>query len=171
MRLPEDLTVALFGRSAVGKSTLSNALARRFGVPVRHCGDLAKQRAKDLGCPISDLASTEHDDIDSATRQVAVTPRESWMVVEGRYLDLVLSEVPSVFLIELTCDGLKRAARRGTDAQSVSLEDQADTEFRARLSRTRSARGPELTLDTSDRTEHEVEEAIVRSLRELDHSV
>jgi cytidylate kinase len=166
MRLPETLTVALFGRSAVGKSTIATALARRYGVTVRHCGEIAKQKAKDLGCWIGDLAAQIHDEIDGETRQIASTPRDSWMLIEGRYLDLVLGDTQNVFLIELSCNESVRASRRGVDVKAIVEEDIGDSEFRARLSARLNQRGAALVIDTSGLTEQETEEAIVGKLDE-----
>jgi cytidylate kinase len=166
MRLPETLTVALFGRSAVGKSVIATALARRYGVPVRQCGEIAKQRARDLGCGIAALASEIHDEIDNETRRVASTPRSSWMLIEGRYLDLVLGGVQGVFLIELTCSELVRAVRKGVGDQAIVEEDESDFAFRTRLLDRFDHRVPELSLDTSIVTEGVVEDTIVRRLCE-----
>src|SRR4051812_39977227 len=122
MRLSEDVTVALFGGSAVGKTVLADRLAKRFGLSVRHCGEIAKQTARQLGCRIGELPFDAHDAIDADTRRTAVARRNSSMLIEGRYLDLVLADTPHLLLIELTCTASVRAARKGVPLSEVAAE-------------------------------------------------
>lgn len=171
MRLPKDLTVGIFGSSAVGKTVVANALAQRFSVSVRHCGELARQAARSLGCDITALPARVHDQIDNDTRAVAALDGPSWQLIEGRYLDLVLSAQPRVVLVNLTCSAVTRAVRKGVDAAAIDQEDAGDAAFRERLSATLQARRPDLVIDTSGLSLRDTENAIVEGLRGSAHSL
>jgi cytidylate kinase len=165
MRLPKGLTVGIFGASAVGKTVVANALALRFSVTVRHCGELARQAAKSRGCDIAVLPADIHDQIDNDTRAVAARDGASWQLIEGRYLDLVLSANPRVVLVRLIGSDAIRAGRKGADAAPIAVEDAGDAAFRERLSAALLARQPDLVIDTSGLSVRETEDAVIEGLR------
>ena len=50
-----NVVIGLVGKSGVGKTVVAKALARRLGVPVRHCGEVVKRRADELEVPFHQL--------------------------------------------------------------------------------------------------------------------
>lgn len=106
------MIIALFGRSSSGKTTIAKALAPHLGnCPIRHCGELVKERARHLSISLGDLPYDEHLKIDAETVESANTHSDK-LIVEGRYLHWVLSRVQgNVCLIELDCSDTMRVER------------------------------------------------------------
>ncbi len=131
------LMLALFGASGVGKTTVSKELAKQMGLPVRHCGDAIKAKARERQVHVDALTEDDHRAIDQETRQM-VRHATSALIVEGRYLPEVLAEFPNVVLFELTCDKTERLRRRLGRSAEASLEslaahDAVMTNLRLRL--------------------------------------
>jgi len=124
---------ALFGKTCVGKSEIANELAQELNVPVRHCGELVKDRADQLGVSKSNLPKAEHLAIDDETRSL-VAGCVGQLVVEGNFLDVVLREFQDVILVHLMCDDDERArrfaARSPNLSDALALRDEADDVLR-----------------------------------------
>jgi cytidylate kinase len=124
---------ALFGKSCVGKSEIAKKLAQELNVPVRHCGELVKDRAEQLGVSKSDLPNAEHVAIDEETRRLAADC-DGQLVVEGNFLDVVLREFQNVILVHLMCDDDERARRFASRTpnlgDALALRDEADEVLR-----------------------------------------
>src|SRR5258708_20637098 len=129
--------IAIFGKSCVGKSEVAAKLAITLSLPVRHCGERVKERARQLGISPTALSKAEHKSIDDETRSLAFTcDRE--IIIEGSFLDLVLPEASSILFVQLTCDDDERRNRhmsRSLDA-TVALEgrDESDNKLRDEIS-------------------------------------
>jgi cytidylate kinase len=128
-----SLVIALFGKSCVGKTRIAGLLANTLKIPVRHCGELVKDKARELGVASVDLPKHEHQGIDDQTRSLVLNSTSA-MVVEGTYLDIVLDNIPNVVLIELICEDEERrkrfVARSGGSPITLEMRDKADEAFR-----------------------------------------
>src|SRR2546425_210946 len=118
--MKDSRVIALFGNSCVGKSEVAAKLAIRLGLPVRHCGELVKDRSKQLGIPASALGAIEHQGIDSETRSLA-EKSDNDIIMEGSFLDIVLAGVPRITLVELTCQDDERRRRHAGKLPGRSL--------------------------------------------------
>jgi cytidylate kinase len=171
--MKDSRVIALFGSSCVGKSEVAAKLAIRLSLPVRHCGELVKDKAKQLGIPASALGAGEHQGIDNETRSIA-EKSENDMIIEGSFLDIVLVGVPRVTLVELTCQDEERrrrhAGRVPEGSLSFQLRDEADRKLRGELQRTgeRTDTQPQLServsIDTTMLTSDEVVSLILKLL-------
>ena len=143
--------VAIFGLPGVGKSTVADVLAIRTGANVRHCGDLVKARAKQLGVSLDSLPVEEHRAIDGETREVAIAAAEP-LIIEGRFLDSVLHDVSSVVHVNLTCSFDERVRRdegRGGCRERLQEQDAWTEEFRTSMYGVAPAtRSNVITIDT-----------------------
>lgn len=162
---------ALFGKSCVGKSEIAEKLAQKLNVPVRHCGELVKNRAAQLGISTSKLPDAEHTTIDEETRRL-VGDSNAPLVVEGTFLDIVLRGLPNVILVHLTCDKDERArrftARTPTLGNTLELRDEADNTLRRQFySNTEELSEGTLHLDTTRLTAEEAASRIIRSSSEI----
>jgi cytidylate kinase len=127
--------IALFGPSCVGKTTIAKELANLLSVPVRHCGEIVKRRAHEIGCDPSDLPDSIHREIDEQTRTEIIS-HSGTIIVEGRFLDCVLADVENANLVELTCSAEERrcrATRAGRSGDFVKLQDQHSTSLREKF--------------------------------------
>jgi len=116
--------IALFGLPAVGKTTTAKKLADLIHAKTRHCGDIVKAKAKELGVGLDGLSLQEHRKIDADTRNIVASAREP-LVVEGRFLSEVLAGLPNVVLVNLICSEEERARRQSTRrATGGSLREQ-----------------------------------------------
>lgn len=106
------MKIAIYGVSTTGKTAIVSELAKLFKAQpeVRHCGELIKNRCKDIGLssPI-DLNIKEHKLIDQETIKVANSSDS--ILIEGRYLNFVLDGNEHVLFINLTCDFDERVNR------------------------------------------------------------
>lgn len=142
VRLSEaSIVLAIYGPSSVGKSTLANELGRQWAVPVRHCGSVVKVCATEIGVPPNCVPLELHRKIDAETCRLA-QDTSGIFVVEGTYLDLVLSKMPQVKLLQLTCDEAMRELRffakvsaETKSPATLRQRDQEDTRLRRVLYR------------------------------------
>lgn len=141
MHLQKDQIIALFGASGTGKSAIAKELAEKLGVPLRMCGEEVKSAAKSRGISLAGLCDDDHLAIDTETRHWISTSNEG-CVVEGRFLDMVLSLYPQpecITLIQLNSDVEVRAARisarsgKGVSVTQVAEFDNDDALFRERV--------------------------------------
>jgi cytidylate kinase len=158
------MIVGIFGASCAGKSSIASQLARQESLPLRSCGVLVHEAAKALGVGVGELPDRIHRDIDEQTVEWAL--RTKRCIVEGRFLDSVLADVPfPSFFVQLTATPevrLVRACSRSGDAVNIDklhLWDEADAAFRGRMYARRKQLAPNLCLDTSTNS---VEECVVR---------
>jgi cytidylate kinase len=110
-----NVVIGLVGKSGVGKTVVAEALARRLGVAVRHCGEVVKRRADELKVAFHELPKKEHYRIDAETIELARNAT-GLVIMEGRFLDVVLRGVPNVLLVHLTASReelLRRKEKRG----------------------------------------------------------
>jgi cytidylate kinase len=151
-----SFVLAIYGPSCVGKTTLAAAISREWGVPVRHCGDMLKTRAAELGPPLRNLPLQVHEAVDEETHRLAQGASEVF-VVEGRYLNLVLDGVSQVKFVRLTCDEATRTRRfltkaggQGTSSITLHQSDQEDGHLRQILYGNRYfTSGDWMVLDTT----------------------
>lgn len=146
-------TVAIFGISCVGKTTVADGLGVALGWPVRHCSADVRAEAHRRGISPNSLSESIHHQIDGATL-AAVTAGP--LVVEGSFLDNVLAHVKDVLLIELTCENGERERRHTQRGSRVRLldRDPEDDALRGRLYH--AVRRPDVRIDTTGRSPAEI---------------
>jgi len=112
MRIPKRIKViAIHGPSCSGKSAISAAVGNILSLPVRHCGDIVKDRVNQLGLTsVSNLPIQEHNSLDYETRRIALSTKTTH-VIEGTYLTNVLVECSDIVFIRLACDFQTRLER------------------------------------------------------------
>jgi cytidylate kinase len=104
------MVIGIYGKSCVGKTSVAKALGRKLGIAVRHCGELAKERASKLRIDVDRLPENEHVRLDNETRKQAKCCK-GIQIIEGRYLDSVLLDIPNVVLWRLVCSKKERVRR------------------------------------------------------------
>jgi cytidylate kinase len=162
--------IALFGKSCVGKSTVATALGKRLSMEVRHCGELIKARAQELDIEVQSLPLQEHHLIDNKTKELAENVDRD-TVIDGRFLNYVLTGVPSLVLIELACEQSerdKRFVKRYGDSISYQLADRdfSDSQLQGALYDSINAAEPAALIDTTNISVHNVVERIARFLQD-----
>jgi len=159
------MVIAIFGRSSVGKSAVATILGAHLGVPVRHCGESVKEYARQHNRSASQLANADHQIIDDATRRIAATTDR--LIIEGTFLDSVLTEVPGVILVRLLCSETERQLRfagRGSGGDDAFRARDADDDMlRSRLYvESRNSPTP-IDIDTSGLTADDVAHRIIEA--------
>lgn len=124
--------------SCVGKTSLLTELKNRNEYLARSCGQAVKDWANDIGVQPSDLSYDEHRKIDNETLLFAKQPFGN-LVIEGTFLDVVLSGINDIKLVKLICDEDERARRfmrrSGFDAVSrAALKERDQTDLNLRRS-------------------------------------
>ncbi len=105
------MKIAIYGLSATGKTVVASTLAQRLGFTIRNCGEIVKSRTKALGLQSpSQLSLNEHMLIDEETRKIASNIHQS-IIIEGRYLNNVLSGYDQIIFVELVCSDHERETR------------------------------------------------------------
>jgi cytidylate kinase len=151
MRISEEKVVALFGSSAVGKTTLARHLAALLQWPLRSCGSQVMELARERGLAPDQLPIGDHCKIDNDT--LVWIEAQEMCVVDGRFLDIVLSPIStSVIPIRVTATDLQRqkrlvSMREGHD--NPARLDAQDSELRVKLYSGVGALEPALTIDTT----------------------
>lgn len=160
--MKESRVIALFGKSCVGKTEVATKLAITLSLPVRHCGELVKHRAKKLRIQPDALPEAEHKAIDDETRSLALNTDHD-TIIEGSFLDVVLAEVPTAILFELTCEDNERKRRYAQKTpgtrSTLKLRDTSDRKLKRALRRTSSnspVQGEIVSVDTTHLTPDEV---------------
>lgn len=104
------IILAIYGQSSVGKSILATELGKRLGAEVRHCGEVLKEKAARLGIPLQSIPIGLHREVDAETQKLIHNYNKT-LVIEGRYLDKVLKDIPRVRFIKLICNETTRKIR------------------------------------------------------------
>lgn len=105
------MKVLITGLSGSGKTTLARLVGGALGIPVRHCGEAAKDRARELGLEPQDLPNAEDRCIDAETLRLLALPGD--LIVEGRYLLEFVEVIPAFRVIVLSCEDRERERRTG----------------------------------------------------------
>jgi broad-specificity NMP kinase len=160
-----NIAVAIYGPSRVGKTTVANELGVILNAQVRHCGELVKARATEIGTPVDCLASAEHMLIDDETR-CSVAARKDALIVEGRFLREVLAKFEDVFLVELTCSETERIVRSERNASYIAHQDAVSAKLFSELySGAPAPRGRSISIATDNRSPRDVAEQISRHVQ------
>ena len=171
MRVPKvTYSVAIYGLSCTGKTSLAARLASLTGLRVRHCGKLVVERAQGFGLASGDeLSAEQHRAIDTATQQLV--SKDPPMIVEGRFLDQVLGGFGRVLFVRLTCDFPIREKRLDAlvgRAFGDSIERRDDTDAKFRSTQYHASKDkvlePMIVVDTSARSVEVCAEAIAQHL-------
>lgn len=117
------MKIAIYGLSATGKTVVASALAQLLGFTIRNCGEIVKSRTKALGLQSpSQLSLNEHMLIDKETREIASNLDQD-IIIEGRYLNNVLSGYDQIFFVELVCSDHEREMRMTGRNPSQSIDN------------------------------------------------
>ena len=150
MRLPKRKLI-IVGASCTGKSSVTADLARRFGLPVRHCSKVLREMLHEAGLSLPGPHSL-HLVLDNQTQDWVATTNSA-LVVEGRFLHYVLAAAPEAFIVRLDCDTeirQLRAVDRDPDGKSfIAANDAADAEAVASRYGSIASRAIDMQLDTS----------------------
>lgn len=154
MRLPQGHSIAIFGLSGSGKSTVARLLAKELKIPLRECGDFVREVANKKKVAISDVSEDDHRQIDQETCHWV--SEMQGCVVEGRFLDAVLRSIPDqVTVVRLDASADARASRlskrsgRDVSAADVRAMDDEDGNFRQKMYKECLPLAPHIALDTS----------------------
>ena len=165
------IVLAIYGPSCVGKSTLARELGRKLGIEVRHCGEALKVHAIEQGIALNSIPSTVHQSIDEETRRQARQACGT-VVIEGRYLDFVLSGIPSVRFIRLTSDEATRkfrySMRKNKSVRPRALQEEDEDDARMReLLYSGVTRAPEdwMSLNTTQHAPHELAATVLARIQ------
>lgn len=148
MRIPKAV-IGLYGGTCVGKSTLARELGNNLPFRVRHCSHALKALAP--GMSVADIPVEVHEKVDAETRSLA-KGNDDGLIVEGRFLDRVLSSTSNLVLVRLVCDKAVRTARlhtRDDASASVDENDANDAALIAKLYENVGLRVPDFIVDTS----------------------
>ena len=118
------MKIAIYGLSVTGKTVVASALAQLLGLTIRNCGEIVKSRTKALGLQSpSQLPLNEHMLIDEETRKIASNLDQD-IIIEGRYLNHVLSGYDQILFVELVCSDHEREMRMTgrSPSQSQSID-------------------------------------------------
>ncbi len=149
------MIIAIWGASATAKTSVAKYLAGKLGLPLRHCGVAVREAAADAGIQIENASDTLHQSVDDDTREWVRDHAGQGAILEGRFLDQVLIELPGMTLIQAVCASDIRCKRwsertqsRFGEAQLADL-DKADDLFRLRMYGSGNRGGQQISLDTS----------------------
>jgi cytidylate kinase len=167
------MIIAIFGSSCTGKTSVARPLAEELGLAIRSCGEEIKKRAKALSISVGELPDEVHSVIDNET--VTWVSANEHCIVEGRFLDYVLSSVnEEIVFIQLTTSDNERLTRmlkhRRPDIPIEDLRqiDEIDQRFRERHYNNISKVEPWLTIDTSNDTVAECVKQIILKVLALE---
>src|SRR5579871_6729370 len=117
-----NVVIALCGESSVGKTVVAKLVAERLGAPVRHCGEMAKVRAKELGIDFRQFPKDEHEKLDRETQRLA-QESQGFFVMEGRFLNQVLEGLANVLTIRLECSDEERLRRSKAKNKESTIDE------------------------------------------------
>jgi cytidylate kinase len=164
---------ALVGPSACGKTTHAQLAAEKLAVPVRHCGNEVREAAAAKGCSISTCDDDIHKQVDQQTIDWCEGLGDTIGVVEGRFLDQVLSGLPNIVFIQIAASDEQRAERlserRGcmiTEAD-VRAIDHEDDMFRQRMYSAAPIAPKAYVIDTSGGTAPECVQNLISLMGSL----
>jgi broad-specificity NMP kinase len=138
----------------------AKALGKLLDCPFRSVGDAVRTRSRELGISPDSFHIDEHRRIDEVTRSFARSA-QSRVVIEGTFLDALLSDLDNVCIVELTCSEEERKRRFvSREAQcELGVRDNADEKLRIALHGDHRGK-PQVTIDTTSKAPDEVAKEI-----------
>jgi cytidylate kinase len=159
------IVLAIYGLSCTGKSTIAAKLAALLRVPLRSASVEIRRRASELGVTPNALPMREHKAIDEATRSLA-TEAIPGMVIEGTFLDALLSDISGIVRIELKCADEERLRRLLGREGSRDLDSRDnDTQNLRSILHGKKTSLPDFSIDTTGKTADTATEEITTWLR------
>jgi cytidylate kinase len=147
--------IAFWGTSATGKTTVAKRLAAKLLLPIRSCGDEIRAAAMAVGLSPGDAPDPLHRAVDDLTREWARFHSKNGAIVEGRFLDQVLTGYSDVILVATMCapetrvERWKQRVSSHFDLDCLAELDKADELFRLRVYGTAVLGAVHIRLDTS----------------------
>jgi cytidylate kinase len=151
------MILAIYGRSAAGKTTIAEIMASRLQLPVRHCGIAIRAAATEFGTGLAALPKDVHRRVDAETSDWCDQHTEVGGIIERRFLDSVLRVRDDVLFVNVRAELDERARRmverssRHVDLAAVLAIDAEDDLFRSTMYST-AAHTASLDLDTTGGT-------------------
>lgn len=149
------MILAIYGQSKVGKTSAAAALSAASGFPVRSCGDELKRILAKEGIS-GEVPERIHRDIDQQTVRWVTSSPERVCLVEGRFLNYVLSSLSQpVYLVRLVAAPAVRLTRLrdvNIGIDGLLALDQQDESFCNAFYDGHLPLTPVATVDTSDLT-------------------
>jgi cytidylate kinase len=171
LRVPEKIVaIAIYGSSCTGKSVIAKELSDRLNAPLRQCGKIIGTELQKIGMTVSDPEAIPiHEQVDEETRSAAKNTRRL-MIIEGRFLDIVLRGVPGILFVELICNHEVRSDRmqtRDSVGDFIAVRDVNDANL-VQSVYTGSHRGgtEDLRIDTTSMAVEDIVTAIVSEYRD-----
>lgn len=163
------MIIAIFGKSKVGKTSSAAALSIASGFPIRSCGDELKSTLAKRGIS-GEVPEEIHRDIDQQTIHWATSSPGEVRLVEGRFLNYVLSGLTQpIYLVRLTASPEVRLARlRDVNIGIDDLLglDQGDESFCNAFYGGHLPLAPAVTVDTSYLTVQSCVERLTNLIQE-----
>ena len=167
MCIPKGIAIGVFGGVCTGKSTFVAYMAKKYGFPVRHCGDCVRMVAEAQHVAVRELSHETHRRIDEETIQW-IRDTHGTRLVEGRYLQYVLAnETIPVILFRFISRTDIRAIRWTTKASvphavgDVVASDLIDQKFCEHMYNSTMPMDPAVTVETTTMSVEELERRFV----------
>lgn len=149
------MILAVFGPSAVGKTTVAKILADQLQLPIRHCGLAVHAKALEMGIAVGQVGVDLHKNIDAETLRWCDQHSLTGGIIEGRFLDYVLSGRADVLFVSLIAERTERSRRLKErigytpSADKILAADADDDAFRSAMYGSATDRDL-LVLDTTE---------------------
>jgi cytidylate kinase len=170
MCVPQRIVIAVQGPTCSGKTTTAKKLAALLGFKVRSAGDAVKARSVELNVEPDELSLLDHQRIDDLTRQMVESSKEP-LIVEGTFLDALLSTIGDIYRIGLHCEENERRrrfiGREGYDG--MQERDRADAALRFAL-HGEHAGSTDIVIDTTLKLPDEVAKEIAQWIQKKNTS-
>lgn len=133
MCISKKVVIALSGHSASGKTYLADFIANNLNIPVRHCGEVLKEYAKNKSINFQSLSNADHIAIDQETVAWIKDVDSLALVVEGRFLRNFLEPCQEFYVYHFEVIAppptrVKRFLARNT-LNSINESDAQDNDF------------------------------------------
>lgn len=162
------MKLALIGGTCTGKTSAMKKIAEMRNCATRSCGGEVLAAAKRLGIHPDEVGKETHCLIDQETREFVENVEA--LVVDGRFLDLVLAEqTGKIFLVNLVADEKTRSMRAANRLREssestedfVATSDARDDRFRSLMYAGENFLKPDIAIDTSSLAVEEVAKKIL----------
>jgi cytidylate kinase len=166
------MIVALYGGTGCGKTTLARVAAGALDIPVRHCGNEIRDALEAAGSDAVLSADRIHRSVDEQTQRWCGQINGD-ALVDGRFLDQVLSGLPNIVFIEVVATEEVRVRRlaerlgRQVDGAEIRAADEEDDLFRRRMYSGASRAAGARMIDTSGGSARECGENLISLISQL----
>lgn len=145
-------TLAIFGASCTGKTSVAKELLTQLNYAGRHCGDEVRALAKQRGLSIPELTLDDHRKLDLETALWVTSTTNG--ITDGCYLDYVLADLSDVVFVRLDCEASERERRLSNRSGKLMLIVERDRDDAALIRDLypHPAHPPDYVIDTTSLT-------------------